>query len=57
MVQPNRNIGGMGGAGGLKRRFQLMINDVPRSSKVWLEDVVNTLVHNFFSSMNVEIII
>lgn len=48
MVQPSgrSGLGGMGA--GLKRRFQLMINDAPRSSKVWLEDVVNHLVYLCF---------
>lgn len=56
MVQPNRSgLGGMSNGAGLKRRFQLMINDVPRSSKVWLEDVVNTLVLKQFFQCECEI--
>lgn len=36
IVQPNRGsgIGSMGGMSGVKRRYQLMINDVPVASKV-----------------------
>lgn len=54
MVQPTRSgLGGMGGtSSGLKRRFQLMINDAPRSSKVWLEDAITTLVHIFYFGVN-----
>lgn len=36
IVQPQRGsgIGSMGGMGGVKRRYQLMINDVPDASKI-----------------------
>lgn len=44
MVQPSRS--GLGGMG--RRRYQLMINDAPRSSKVWLNNIIDILVYICF---------
>lgn len=44
MVQPSRS--GLGSMG--RRRYQLMINDAPRSSKVWLTNIINSLVYTCF---------
>lgn len=44
MVQPSRS--GLGGMG--RRRYQLMINDAPRSSKVWLNNIIDILVYISF---------
>lgn len=59
LVQPTRGGGGINTMSGVKRRFQLMINDVPESSKLQKpnEDsvpVIHELTEDLFDHVNYE---
>lgn len=59
LVQPSRGGGGINSMSGVKRRFQLMINDVPESSKMRKtnEDslpAIRELTEDLFSDNNYE---